>query len=58
MDIYKYAEEINYAADYMDHTSCYIYAITEAKDNDGKIPVYDLDENNKKVFIGFAKKNN
>ena len=58
MDIYKYAESIFYAADYLDHTSGHIYGITEAKDNDGKIPVYNLNENNEKVFIGFAKKNN
>ena len=57
MDIYKYADEINWAADYMDNYTGKIYAITEAKDFDGRIPVYDLDENLNKVLVGFARKN-
>ena len=51
MDIYKYAEEMNYAVDYYDMNSGRIYKITEAKDHDGKIPVIQDDQ-----FIGFAKR--
>ena len=36
MDIYAYAESIDYLADYMDMTTGYIYKITEAKNNDGR----------------------
>lgn len=32
MDIYSYAEDINYSADYMDMTSGYIYKIQEFGD--------------------------
>ena len=51
MDIYKYAEEINYAADYYEMNSGRIYKITEAKDHDGKIPVIQDGQ-----FIGFAER--
>jgi hypothetical protein len=53
MDIYKYAEEMDYAVDYYDMNSGRIYKITEAKDHDGKIPVIEDDQ-----FIGFAVKKN
>lgn len=51
MDIYNYAESINYAADYYDFHTGLIYAITEAKNHDGKIPVYEDGR-----LIGFARK--
>jgi hypothetical protein len=51
MDIYKYAESINYAADYYDMKTGRIFKITEAKFHDGNIPVYEDG-----VCIGFAVK--
>jgi hypothetical protein len=53
MDIYKYAEEWDYAVDYYDAHSGRIYKITEAKNHDGKIPVEEDG-----VIIGFAEKKN
>ena len=52
MDIYKYAEKINYGADYLDMHTGLMYLITRAKEYDGKIPVED--ENGE--IIGFAKR--
>ena len=55
MDIYKYAEEINYLADYYDCHSGLIYGIKEYKDKGlERIPVYDPSLNNR--IIGYAKK--
>ena len=52
MDIYKYAEEYDYSADYYDMNSGRIYKITEAENHNGKIPVYTLEGE----FLGFAIK--
>lgn len=50
MDIFKYAESINWASDYLDIHTGYIYKITEGCNFDyKKIPVYDGP-----VCIGFA----
>ena len=59
MDIWKYAEEINFAADYLDPHTNYIYALTEAKEyNYEKIPVYyDEKGNMMQKLIGFVNKN-
>ena len=51
MDIYKYAESMDYMVDYYDMNSGKIYRITEAKNNDGKIPV-EVDGK----IIGFAQR--
>ena len=54
MDIYAYAESIDYAADYMDMHTGYIYGIVEYhKNNLPQIPIYDNGR-----LIGFAVKNN
>ena len=50
MDIFKYADSINWMADYFDYHTGYIYAITEATDTN-RIPVY---ENG--VLIGFVNR--
>lgn len=52
MDIYKWAEEYDYLADYYDPHTGLIHKCTEAKYHDGKIPVYDAAGN----FISFDKK--
>ena len=59
MDIYKYAEEIDWNADYMDPATGYIYKIQEAGrmkkfgfDPDPKIRVTDYSGNT----IGYARK--
>ena len=54
MDIYEYAKSINYAADYLDMHTGYIYGIVEYHKNKlDKIPIYDNG-----VLIGYARKNN
>lgn len=50
MDIFKYADSIGWMADYMDLTTGYIYAITEAENHD-RIPVYD-----NSYLIGFVNR--
>lgn len=56
MDIYKYAESINYLADYYDYHSGLIYGIKEYKDKGlDKIPIYDPSLGNR--IIGYATKN-
>ena len=59
MDIYKYAEDINYAADYMDPNTFNIYKIQEFghfikhdPDTTQKIRVTDMNGNT----IGFARR--
>ena len=51
MDIYEYAESINYAVDYIDSQANRIFKITEAKEHGGKIPIIQDD-----MFMGFAKR--
>lgn len=59
MDIYAYAESINYGADYYDFHTGYTYGIQEvgrAKKFFGidlPIPVYDEDRN----LVGYAQRN-
>jgi len=59
MDIYKYAESINWSADYMDINSGYIYKIRESGrarklfNLELPIKVYDSYGN----FIGYAEEN-
>jgi hypothetical protein len=59
MDIYAYAESINWSADYMDMHTGYIYKIEEAGRYrkffgiEVPIKVYDSSGN----FIGVARKN-
>ena len=59
MDIYKYAESINWGADYLDMHTGYIYKIQEAGNArklfgiELPIKVYDSAGN----FIGVAQKN-
>lgn len=55
MDIYEYAESINWAADYLDMHTGYIYKIPEGSTiyNKEKIPVIDSMTSE---FIGFALK--
>lgn len=58
MDIYEYAESINYGADYYDYQTGYTYGISEvgrAKKFFGidlEIPVYQDG-----VLIGYARRN-
>ena len=60
MDIYKYAESINYNADYMDMSTGYIYCIQEY----GKALKFGFPTHGIKVIdfeghiIGYAKKEN
>lgn len=55
MDIFEYARSINWAADYMDHHTGYIYMLTKASTyNYEKIPVYDPCT---RSYIGFALPN-
>ena len=53
MDIWKWAEDYDFAADYMDHTTGRIYACSEYKKDPAMpgIPVYEDGQ-----LIGFAKK--
>ena len=52
MDIFKYADSIQWMADYYDHHTGYIYAITESKDtNRDRIKVYSDG-----VLIGFVNR--
>lgn len=59
MDIYKYAESINYGADYYDFNSGYIYKIQEYKRRldegtaDAKIRVVDSYSGD---TLGYARK--
>lgn len=41
MDIFEYADSINWSADYYDMYTGYIYAITRASESHDCIPVYD-----------------
>lgn len=63
MDIYKYAKEIDYMADYFDHATGNVYKIqeygealknaTSEKEREGvRIRVYDITGH----FVGFANK--
>lgn len=56
MDIFEYAESINWSADYLDNHTGYIYKITEGSTiyNKEKIPVVDSMTGE---FIGLATKN-
>lgn len=50
MDIFKWADDMHWLADYMDHNTGYIYAITEAENKD-RIPVYDNG-----ILIGYVNR--
>jgi hypothetical protein len=51
MDIFKYADDIDWKADYMDMNTYYTYAIIQAEDHD-HIPVF-----NGSVFLGVVVRN-
>lgn len=56
MDIFAYADSINWLADYYDFHTGYIYGIQEAKEsNRNKMNVYELVDN-QKVFIGVVRR--
>lgn len=51
MDIYEFAEDLNYGADYYDTHTGYIYKCTEYTEDMPGIPVYKDG-----TFIGYAKR--
>lgn len=55
MDIFSYADSINWLADYYDFNTGYIYGIQEAANNRNEMNVYELIDN-QKVLIGVVRR--
>lgn len=53
MNIFEYADSIDWAADYMDMSSGRIYKISAVRDMRDHIPVYDYEGN----YLGDVNKN-
>lgn len=45
MNIFEYADDINWMADYMDMTTGNVYKISAVRDMKDHIPVYDFEGN-------------
>ena len=59
MDIYKYAESINYAADYIDMSTGYVYKIQDyGRSLKFGFPSSGIAVYNDSTLIGYARKNN